>query len=255
MACGRPLGGGDGAHDSRDIPGGMAPTKTATPATALVSVRDARERSIARLTDAFAHDELEMDEFERRLSIAHRTNSPDELAALTADLQPTESPTTTALTHPSPAAPLSVRDHQRILLVMGGTSRTGQWTPARKLRIVAIMGGAELDFREAALSPGVTEIHITAVMGGVNIIVPPHLAVEMDGSAIMGGFEHSDRAPIEPDPERPILRVHGLAVMGGVQIETRLVGESARDAHRRQHPSRRELAAASRRALPPRRDD
>jgi hypothetical protein len=32
----------------------------------LVSVRDARERAIAVLTDRFAHDRLDVDEFERR---------------------------------------------------------------------------------------------------------------------------------------------------------------------------------------------
>lgn len=233
----------------------MPPTKTGNPGPALVTLRDVRERSIARLTDAFAHDVLEMDEFERRLSIAHRSNSTEEISALTADLQAEEAPDTTALTVPAAVSPLSVRDSQRLLLIMGGTSRRGQWTPPRKLRIIALMGGAELDFREAALAPGVTEVHITAVMGGVNIVVPPHLAVEMDGSAIMGGFEHSDRAPTHPDPDRPILRVYGLAIMGGVNIETRLVGESESDARRRLRQHRRELAAGRRApALPPRRD-
>jgi hypothetical protein len=234
----------------------MAPTKTASPLTSLVSLRDARERSIARLTEAFAHDVLEMDEFERRLSIAHRTNSTEELATLTADLQDEAATATTALAVPAPVSPASVRQSQRLLLIMGGTSRRGQWTPARKLRIIALMGGADLDFREAALAPGVTEVHITAVMGGVNIVVPPHLAVEMDGSAILGGFEHSDRAPLDPDPERPVLRVYGLAVMGGVNIETRLLGESERDAHRRRRQGRRELSEARRTpALPPHRDE
>ncbi len=234
----------------------MSSTKTGTPGPALVSLRQVRERSIARLTEAFAHDVLDMDEFERRLSIAHRSSSGEELATLTADLQAEEEPATTALAAPAVVAPQSVRQRQRLLLIMGGTSRRGPWTPPRTLRIIALMGGAELDFREAALAPGVTEVHITAVMGGVSIVVPPHLAVEMDGSAILGGFEHSDRAPTDPDPDRPVLRVHGLAVMGGVHIETRLLGESESDARRRRRQHRRELsAAASARALPPRRAD
>jgi len=39
------------------------------------------------------------------------------------------------------------------------------------------------------------EIDLRAVMSSVEIIVPPGLAVETEGAAIMGTFEHVDRAP------------------------------------------------------------
>lgn len=219
--------------------------------TSLVTLRDQRERAIARLSDAFAHDHLDLEEFERRLGIAHRTDSTAELAILTEDLvAPAAEPapaTTKAL------VPGRQKEQQTLAAIIGGTSRKGHWTPPRRLRVIAVMGGAELDFREAAFAPGVTEVHITAVMGGVQIIVPPQLAVEMEGLAIMGGFEHSERAPVQPDPDRPILRVSGVAVWGGVHIETRLPGETEEDAHQRRR-SQRALQKAQRRALPPRRD-
>lgn len=220
---------------------------------ALVSLRDARERSISRLTDAFAHDQLDLEEFERRLTVAHRTDSLTELETLCRDLTVTAE--TALAPTPAPVASttaLSVREYQRLLLVMGGTTRQGRWTPARRLRIVAVMGGAELDFRDAVLAPGVYTVDITAVMGGVSIIVPPHLAVEVEGTAVLGGFDHSERAPSQPDPERPVLRIQGLAVMGGVHVETRLVGD--RQPHGADRQRRRELAAGHPRALPPRRD-
>ena len=71
-------------------------------------------------------------------------------------------------------------------------------------------------------------------MGGTEIIVPPGLAVETHGSAIMGGFQEVNRAPTHPDADAPLLRVHGFVFMGGVDIRMRLPGESGRDAHRRQ---------------------
>jgi hypothetical protein len=218
---------------------------------ALIALRDARERSIALLSDAFAHDDLELEEFERRLGLAHRSDSLAELEGLTADL----TAPTTALT-PAPAAtpvtaltPGNVRDRQSLVAVMGGTSRKGRWTPPRRLRVITVMGGAELDFREAALPPGVTEVVITAVMGGVSITVPPQLAVEMDGIAVMGGFEHSERAPAQLDPDRPVLRIRGVAVMGGVEIKTRLVGESDTEWHQRRR-GQRALSGKRRKALP-----
>lgn len=232
----------------------MSSSPSSRDAVALITLRDARERSIAQLSDAFAHDLLEMEEFERRLSIAHRTDSLTELQSLCTDLVPASEAVPAPLTQPvAPSPALAVRDRQRMLLLMGGTERTGRWTPARRLRIIAVMGGAELDFREAVMAPGVYDIHITAVMGGVTLIVPPQLAVEIEGSAILGGFAHTERAPQTPDPDRPVLRVHGLAVMGGVHVETRLLGDSRASLGE----SRRQQRLAARRqprALPPRRD-
>jgi hypothetical protein len=97
-----------------------------------------------------------------------------------------------------------------------------------------------LDFREARLPPGETHVSVFILMGGVQIIVPPELAVETSGMAIMGGFEHLERAPAVADPERPVLRVTGFAMMGGVAVETRLAGESERDARRRRRKELKE---------------
>jgi hypothetical protein len=120
----------------------------------------------------------------------------------------------------------------------------------RHLRIIATFGGAELDFREAQMAPGVTELKITALFGGVDIVVPPHLAVECDASAIFGGFEEIHRAPRSLDPDRPVLRITGLAMFGGVSIETRLPGESRRDARKRSKREAKALRDAGRAGLP-----
>jgi hypothetical protein len=237
----------------------------------LVALRDRREQVIALLSDAFARDLLDVDEFERRLGLAHRAEAFVELAPLVQDLEPAKDdkpapplPAPTAALVPRTASPSRVRDKQLIVAVMGGAMRKGGWTPARKLRVFTVMGGAELDFRDAAFAPGVTEVHVLAFMGGVQVIVPPNLAVEMDGIAIMGGFDQSDRAPAHDlDPDRPLLRVTGFAMMGGVSIETRLSGESQRDASRRRRRERKELRRQEKlglvgkdtKLLPQRRDD
>jgi len=154
----------------------------------------------------------------------------------------------TALTTPSPAtvalAP-ATRDEQSLFAIMGGIDRRGAWNVPRKLKLKTMMGGAVLDLREARFPPGPVDIHIFAFMGGAQIIVPPGLAVQTEGSAFMGGFPQVNRAPAHPDPDAPLLRVHGFAIMGGVAVQMRLPGEAERDAHRRHHHADR----AERRAL------
>jgi hypothetical protein len=84
-------------------------------------------------------------------------------------------------------------------------------------------------------------------MGGTEIIVPPGLAVETHGTAIMGGFQEINRAPAQPDPDAPLLRVHGFVMMGGVDIRMQLPGESDRDAGRRQRREHKQRLREQRR--------
>ena len=49
------------------------------------------------------------------------------------------------------------------------------------------------------------------------------------------------RAPAEPDPARPVLRIRGAAILGAVEITTRLPGESAWQAWWRARSKRKQL--------------
>ena len=91
----------------------------------------------------------------------------------------------------------------------------------------------ELDLRQAVLAPGLTEIEVFAVMGGVDIIVPPGVRVETMGMAVMGGFETSAGDAYATSPERPFIRISGLAVMGGVEAAQRRPSASAMKKFRR----------------------
>ena len=180
-----------------------------------------REKVIARLSDAFAHDDLDMDEFERRLTLAHEHNSAEALRELVDDLpQAALEAHAQALAHAS-----SYPEHQEIIAIFGGHQITGPRALPRRLEIKAIFGGVMLDLRDALFPDGVIDVEIKAVFGGVQIVVPPTLAVESHGVAIFGGFEGLNRAPAHPDPSSPLLRVRGRVVFGGVQVETRLPGE------------------------------
>jgi hypothetical protein len=213
--------------------------------TNLEALRDAREQAIAQLSDAFAHDLIEVEEFERRVTLAHRGSSLSEVERTVSDLA-SAAPSTALVPVAAhlPERP-NARERDSVLALFGGVERRGAWSLPRYLKASAVFGGIVLDFREASLSPGVTEVQVLALMGGVQIIVPPGLSVEVAGTAIMGGFGHIERIPHRLDPEVPVVRVHGVAIMGGVAVETRLPGESESDAHRRRRRDRRALGAGA----------
>jgi hypothetical protein len=208
------------------------------------SVSEKREKTIQLLIDSFASDRLAVEDFESRLDRAHKAHDLTALEDLVSDLPAKVDDTTPAPASgrgPALARPENIRESQLLVGIMGGTERTGAWTPARKTRIIAFMGGASLDFREAYLPAGVTEIEIFAMMGGAEIIVPPHVRVDSSGIAIMGGFELAPGSDPHPPPDAPVIRVGGFALMGGGEISGRHAGESARDAKRRLSAERKRL--------------
>jgi hypothetical protein len=177
---------------------------------------------IERLSAAFAHGALDTDEFERRVTVAHRSTSVQEIEALLGDLAEAGTalaPATsqTALV-PSTRAPAGART----LSVFGSTRRAGSWAVPRKLAVRAVFGNCELDFRNAVLPAGPVELDVSAVFGNIEITVPPHLAVQAEGNAVLGNFDHVDRAPQELAPDAPVLRIRGSSVFGNVEISMRL---------------------------------
>jgi hypothetical protein len=221
----------------------------------LVALRDRREQVIEWLSDQFARDAFELDEYERRIDLAHQATSVAALEELVADLDmpaaEAVAPGEALVTRPAEQLPVPRASRKRVIAIMGGVERKGRWVVPQHVRVTAIMGGIDLDFREALLSPGVTEVHIIAVMGGIEITVPPHVAVQCEGVAIMGGFEEVHRAPAVPDPDRPTLLITGFAMMGGVNIKTRLPGESGWQAWKRERRERRQLQESTRKQLGP----
>jgi hypothetical protein len=176
--------------------------------------------------------------------------------ALTSDLEPlaehAEADATALARREAAKAALATRPNSRwVVAVMSGAERRGQWRLPRRLRAVAIMGGIELDFRDAVFPAGVTEVSVLCLMGGCEVIVPPGVHVECGGIGIMGGFDTVDRMPPTTDPDEPVLRIKGLAMMGGLHLETRLPGESRRQAKKRRKREARALDGGNAKALPP----
>jgi hypothetical protein len=206
-----------------------------------------KQQAIDALCEHFANDALSVEEFERRIDAAHKAESSDDLRKLLEDLPTGDLPirrdeaVLPAEERARPQVPASrVKERSFMVAALGGVDRTGRWIPARQNYAFALLGGMTLDFREALLPPGETEVWIFSVLGGADIIVPPGLTVESDGFAILGGFDHREDAEVAPDPESPILRIRGVAVMGGVDVTVRYPGESAREAKRRRRHLKKE---------------
>jgi hypothetical protein len=217
------------------------PTSDRPPGTSLAGPApssDSRERAIERLSAAFATGAIDTEEFERRVTVAHRSSSPQEIDGLLADLPPdTQAQSLTREMVPLDQAP----PRARTLSLLGSTRRAGRWSVPRYMEVRSYFGNVELDYRNAVLPAGEMVLDLRAVFGNIEITVPPHLAVAAEGSAVLGNFDHVDRAPAQHTSDSPVLRITGTSVFGNVEITMRLPNDQSR------------LPAAARAALSSRR--
>ncbi len=184
-----------------------------------------RDRVAQALSLHYAADHLHLDELEDRLERVYRAQSPAQLESLLAGLPMLSTDALDAGAAPLMAPPGMVPKRGVVFAIMGGATRKGSWLMPQELKVVAIMGGVEIDLREARFSPGVSEIDVTAFMGGVEILVPRGVRVEVLGAAFMGGFEADAGDASALDASQPVLRVTGLAIMAGVEVKVRRPGK------------------------------
>jgi predicted membrane protein len=101
--------------------------------------------------------------------------------------------------------------------LMGGYRRSSNSQDFRGGELTAIMGGVEVDLRQASIKQGEAVIDIFAFWGGVELRVPDDWMVVIEGVPIMGGYEDKTHVPKSDTGKRLIIR--GYVLMGGAEIK------------------------------------
>ena len=109
-------------------------------------------------------------------------------------------------------------DAFRLAAIGGGKELRSRATAFRSASALAVMGGVEIDLREATLDPGGATLDVTAVMGGVEITLPPDCAVEIETHGSMGGVDTRLTESTDQQAGAPTLHLRVNAWLGGVQI-------------------------------------
>jgi len=100
--------------------------------------------------------------------------------------------------------------------VLGGVQQSYSTQDFQGGEASAIMGGIELDLRQAAMQAEQAVITMFAMWGGIKIRVPNTWSVLVQGVPFLGGFDDKTAKPTDPSARRLIIR--GTAVMGGVEL-------------------------------------
>jgi len=101
--------------------------------------------------------------------------------------------------------------------LLGASHRQSVSQDFRGGSLTAIMGGCELDLRQASIRGGQAIIDTFAMWGGIEIKVPQDWTVALHGTPVLGGFDDKT-AHVGGDGSK-VLVVTGTAIMGGVEIK------------------------------------
>jgi predicted membrane protein len=100
--------------------------------------------------------------------------------------------------------------------ILGGVVRRSNSRTFRGGDLTAILGGCEIDLRQAAIN-GDAVIDVFALWGGIEIRVPEDWTVSTRVGALLGGVEDKTRPTQGATAHRLTLR--GFAIMGGVEVK------------------------------------
>jgi hypothetical protein len=192
-------------------------------------VSDADRDKVADiLREAAGDGRIDFAELDERLEATYAAKTYAELVPITHDLAPAVHSTGTSLARV---------ERERAVAIMGGVERRGPWVVPEHFSVLCLMGGADLDLREATFSAREVTLRINTFMGGANIIVNHSTNVVVHGVGIMGGYSAPRSGPdLQLTADSPTVHIRGVAIMGGVSVvRKRMPGEDKTPGWRHRH--------------------
>ena len=115
-------------------------------------------------------------------------------------------------------------DRVNATTILGGITEPNASRDFRGGRLTAFLGGVSVNLRQAGIIEKPAHIHVSAILGGVEITVPQHWNVKKNVQSIAGGvaeqrlpLQHHEDVDALPD-NTPDLVVTGSVLLGGLLI-------------------------------------
>lgn len=118
--------------------------------------------------------------------------------------------------------------------ILGSVEKKSEKWVLKDSSFVAFWGGVELDLTLAEIPQEETIVDLTAIMGGIEIIVPEDINIQCEGTAILGGVELINKSTggiiantsyLQKSliPSKKIVKLYSCAILGGIEIRHKKV--------------------------------
>ncbi len=105
-----------------------------------------------------------------------------------------------------------------VFIIFSGIKRRFNTPEFRGGKATALFGGIDLDFTQAGLADNKASIELTAIFGGIEVLVPSDWEVVVDSSSIFGGVEDKHKA-VPTAETKATLFIRATAMFGGIEIK------------------------------------
>jgi uncharacterized protein DUF1707/cell wall-active antibiotic response 4TMS protein YvqF len=181
-----------------------------------------RDRAAAVLSEAMAEGRLTAEEHSERLDAIYAARTGADIAPIVSDLPGAAGALAPAgLMLPQPVSAWSATPAgkpARMISIFSGTEKKGAWQVPADIDTVNVFGGTSLDLRQAVLPGNEIRIRAICVFGGVDITVPPEMTVIDSGFSLFGGRDTPSDSDEAAQPGAPVLRLHGICIVGGISV-------------------------------------
>ena len=150
-----------------------------------------RNKVVGELQRQCGEGRLSLADVEERSLAVWSAATRDELDRLTEDLP-------------------AVGEQRRVAGVLSKGQQAGSWRRGDRLRALAVLGACDADLRRLE---GDVEVTATAVLGSVDVVVPPGTEVQLTGWGLLGSRTVRVRGA-----NGPTVRVRAVAVLGSVRV-------------------------------------
>lgn len=188
-------------------------------------VRNIREEVIDQLVMNYAHQEITLEAFEKRLDLAMDSDDRSVLLEQVADLdlkadnqyQKTKADT---LSKDKNYFDNDSDDHEKILRVLSSSTQNGPWITGEKISVTSILSDFTLDFTDAIFNFPVVHIRMFSLLTHDKIYVPEGVRVVCKASSYLGSI--NSRVFGSSDENAQTIVIHGNCILSNMDIKIRI---------------------------------
>lgn len=145
----------------------------------------------------------------------YTTNQPN--GQTTINVDPTGTYQETNYTHKRKNSYCDTTNEPSYNAILSGVDAKNTSTDFQGAKVAAIMGGVDLDLRDAIITKDIV-VYATAVMGGIDILAPQNVRISLVKTDILGSTTCT-AISMPPDANVPIVTFNCTTIMGGIEIK------------------------------------
>lgn len=188
-------------------------------------LKNIREEVIDQLVMNYAHQEITLEAFEKRLDLAIDTDDRSVLLEQVADLD-----LTTDTKYQKTKAEKLSKDkhffnddsdnHEKIVKVLSSGTQNGPWVVGEKISVSNILSDFKLDFTDAIFNFPVVHIKIFGLLSSTTIYVPDGVRVVCKNSSYLSSI--NSRVFGDADESAQTIVIHGTSILSSIDIKIRV---------------------------------